>query len=224
MINARKDVGSIMTVDTQYLNDLNVEVNKKLKRFRFSAPDETGAEITYIATKQKIHWPGNIDSLNFRYQMQSLGIVERKVLRKGTQNYFRVVKRSGKLLRIDLFSAGRLDVIYLFHYEANKRYAFPFSQTGGFYPTYTQVQVYDNHSQIVENYMVRSLQIVHHTYTVKSSEHVDFRYINYVVGCQPQLIGIQAGYYKLGEHLTYVETYNNSNQIMGHLGFDRKEP
>ena len=214
----------MIAIDTNYLKGLNVEVNKKQKSFRFSAPDETGAEITYISTRGQIHWPGNIDSLNFRYQMQVHKTDEKRTLRKGTQNYFRIVRRGGNLLRIDLFSAGRLDIIYLFHYEANKRYAFPFSGTGGYYPTYTQVQVYDDHGQIVEDYKVRSNQIVHHTYTIKSTDHVDFRYINYVVGCQKPLIGIQEGYYVLGDCLTYKETYNNTNQIMGHLGFDKKEP
>ena len=213
----------MITIDTKYLKDLNVEVNKKQKSFRFSAPDETGAQITYISTRGQIHWPGNIDSLNFRYLMQVHKTDEKRTLRKGTQNYFRVVRRGGNLLRIDLFSAERLDIIYLFHYEGNKRYAFPFSGTGGYYPTYTQVQVYDDHGQIVEDYKVRSKQIVHHTYTIKSTDRVDFRYINYVVGSQEQLIGIQEGYYQLGDYLTYIETYSNSNQIWGHLGFDKKE-
>lgn len=204
----------MVVLDTRYLTKLNAETNKKYKRFHFSAPDETGAEITYISTKLKIYWPGNIGSLDFFHQMQTYKITERKTLRKGTKNYFRIVRRDETILRIDSFINGMLDVIYLFHYENNKRYAFPFSQTGRYCPTYIQVQIYDDNGQIVEDYMVRSKQIVYHQYAKQSESIVNFKCIYYGIGCADQLIGIQEGFYTLGENLTYTETYNNSDDIL----------
>ena len=196
------------TWDYSYLCSLIDEVNEKQAQYSFSPPDEEGTDISYIPSKLKLHWPGAIGSLHFRYEMEKHHICERRKLRKDAQNYFRIVRKEGKIIRIDTFVHGRLAVILLMHYEGNKRYAFPFSRTGGFYPSYTQVQVYDDAGEIAEDYMVRSRQIVHYRYTTGTADTVQEHFIIYFRRDQEPVNHKEVGHYTLGNPLTYTEDWH----------------
>lgn len=194
--------------DYSYLCSLIDEANEKQKQYPFSPPDEEGADISYIPSKLKLHWPGAIGSLHFRYEMEKYHICERRKLRKDAQNYFRIVRKAGKIVRIDTFVHGRLVVIFLMHYEGNKRYAFPFSRTGGFYPSYTQVQVYDDSGDIAEDYMVRSKQIVHYRYSKCAPNTVQEHLIIYFNRHQDPVNHKEVGHYTLGDSLIYTEEWH----------------
>ena len=194
--------------DRKYLESLIRDTEKKQKRFRYSPPDETDAAVSYISSKLKVHWAGSLGALHFRQELEKYSLNEKPRLRTNTQNYFRIVRKEGRLIRIDSFVHGRLDVILLMHYEDNRRYAFPFSRTGGFYPTYTQVQVYDDDGAVTEDYMVRSGQLVYHEYRKHSPDTVLHRMVYYTPGSSDPTFYKEEGIYTLGETLTYMETYN----------------
>ena len=196
-----------MDFDLEYLKDLLQETVALRKQFPFSEPDEDGCEITYLPTKLRIYWGGRIDSLYFRHEKEKCGVAEKPMIRKNCKHYFRIVRKDGKLLRIDTIINGRLDVIQLAHYEGDKRYCFPFSQTGGFYPTYVDVVRYEE-GEIVEDYMVENVQILHRAYRKTDNNTIEFREINYVPSGIDPVRSKEIGYFTLNPNLTYTSTYN----------------
>lgn len=192
--------------DLEYLKSLLAETRAKQEAFPFYFPDETDAEITYLPSKLRIYWPGRIDSPNFLWEMEKAGVSEKPKLRKGTQNYFRIVRKDGKLLRVDTVIKGRLDVIQIAHYEGDRRYCFPFSADGGFYPTSTDVLRFLE-GQVVEDYMVSSNQIVYRSYDHTQPQRIGCREINYVPTGKEPILSKSIGYFERADQLRYVETY-----------------
>lgn len=191
--------------DLDHLQQLLTETKEKQAAFPFCPPDETGCQITYLPSKLRIYWPGRIDSPNFLYEMEKAGVAERPKLRKGTQNYFRFVRKDGKLLRVDTFISGRLDVILLAHYDGDRRYCFPFSDEGGVYYTYVDVVRFRD-GRAVEDYMVRGSQIVYRAYDYSDPERIGYREINYVPTGNEPIICKSIGYFEQADKLRYVET------------------
>lgn len=192
--------------DLAYLAELVTETNFKREQFAFFEPNEEGAQITYLPSKQKLHWAGLIDTPEFRYEMDKYDVCEKPTLRKGSQNYFRFVRKDGKLLRIDSYVSGRIDNVLIVHYEGNRRYCFPFSKNGGYYPTYVQVVTFEN-GMVTESYKVRGIQIVHNAYRQLTDDTTQLRQINYAHGGMYPVICKSMGYYTLGDKMTYTETY-----------------
>lgn len=192
--------------DLSYLKFLLDETKAKQEVFPFRVPDETGCEITYLPSRLRIYWPGRIDSPNFLWEMEKAGVSEKSKLRKGTQNYFRIVRKDGKLLRVDTIIKGRLDVIEIAYYDGDRRFCFPFSNDGGFYPTSVDVIRYRD-GMIIEDYMVSSNQIVYRSYDYADPTRIGYREINYVpTGTEP-ILSKSIGYFERTDKLRYVETY-----------------
>ena len=192
--------------DLEYLKFLLEETRTKQEAFPFCLPDETGAEITYLPSKLRIYWPGRIDSPNFLWETEKVGVAEKPKLRKGTQNYFRIVRKDGKLLRVDTIIKGRLDVMQIAHYEDERRYCFPFSKDGGFYPTSTDVlRIQDG--RVVEDYMVNSNQIIYRCYDHSDPVKIGCREINYVPTGNEPILSKSIGYFERTDKLRYVETF-----------------
>ena len=192
--------------DLEYLKHLLEETNKKQEAFPFQIPDETGCDVSFIPSKLRIYWPGRIDTPYFRWEMEKAHISEKPKLSKVAKNYFRLVRKNGRLLRVDTYIGGRLDVIQIAHYDGDRRYCFPFSATGGFYPTYVDVvRFQDGHA--VETYMVRSNQILYRDFRYTDPSRIELREINYVpTGTEP-ILSKSVGYFEETNKLRYVETY-----------------
>ena len=192
--------------DLEYLQHLLTETNEKQHMFPFQIPDETGCEISYIPSKLRIYWPGCIDTPHFRWEMEKAHVSEKPRLSKATRNYFRLVRKDGRLLRADAYIHGKLDVIQIAHYDGDRRYCFPFSSTGGFYPTYVDVvRFQDGHA--VEAYMVRSNQILYRDFRRNGPSRIEFREINYVPTGKEPILCKSVGYFEGTDKLRYVETY-----------------
>ena len=189
-----------------YLKSLAKDTLKRHRKFKFSLPDETGTEISYIPSKRQIFFPGQIGGLYFRYQMEKYKSTETHKLRKGTKNYFRIVRQNGKIVRIDCFVDEKCDNILLMYYEDNRRYAFPFLENGTICEGYIQVQEYNDQNQVVSEYLIRPRQVIYYAYWQSSEQIVQQRCIFYgpkIKDLEESTIG---GYYVLGNQLTYVET------------------
>lgn len=193
-------------VSTSYLKSLLKDTLKRQRKFSFSLPDETGAEISYIPSKKKIFWPGLIGGLNFRYQMEKCNSAETTNLRKGTKNYFRIVRKDGNIIRIDCFYDEKCDTILLLHYEGNKRFAFPYLENGEISQSYIQVQEYNDQNEVVREFLVRSRQVVCYEYWQTNTNIVQQRCIFYGPKTKDLEQNTIGGYYILDDHLSYIET------------------
>lgn len=191
--------------DLAYLRSLLEETKAKRNQFAFFEPDEEGSEVTYLPSKLRIYWAGRIDSPYFQYEMEKCGVKESPKLRKNTQNYFRIVRKDGRLLRIDSFVKGRLTDILIIHYEGNQRYAFPFRSSGAASPTHTQVVTFQN-GYVTEDYMVGNVQIVYRSYQTSDDGRINYHKINYIPTGDYPINGISAGYFSPGEKMVYTET------------------
>lgn len=201
--------GGITMIDfnLEFLRAFLAETNLRRSEFTFREPDEVGADITYIPSKLRIYWPGRIDSPSFRHEMEKCGVKETPKLRKGTQNYFRVLRREGKVLRVDSYLKGQLVGIELFHYEGNQRYSFPFINHTIPSPSYMCVLTFQD-GAVTEEYMSSGSQIVHTTYHNANDGRIEFRKINYIPTGMYPINGIRIGYYLPQEKMSKTETYH----------------
>ena len=192
--------------DFKYLRSLIAEASKKRAVFSFSMPDETDAEISYLPSKLRLYWPGNIDCLHFRYEAEKYNAYERSKLRKNTRNYHRIVRKNGRILRIDSYVEGILNIINLMHYEDNRRYSFSYNPVAPGVPAATVVVTYQN-GHIVESYTVNhDWQIIHRTYSANNDGTIQYSYINYLPSGNPSVSGTEEGFFTLGEKLSYTQT------------------
>ena len=122
---------------------------------------------------------GFCEGIPFAYERQKLKSKEQLKLRKGTQNYIRLVRRDGKLLRVDKYVHGSLDVVHLAEYHDGVRYLFPFLEGGGFYPTYTYVTHWDNDRPCMELW-VEGGQIIRWIYDYCEDGSIAVPYVNAV--------------------------------------------
>jgi hypothetical protein len=184
---------------------------KRHRKFKFSLPDETGTEISYIPSKRQIFFPGQIGGLYFRYQMEKYKSTETHKLRKGTKNYFRIVRQNGKIVRIDCFVDEKCDTILLLHYEGNKRFAFPYLENGEISQSYIQVQEYNDQNEVVNEILIRSRAVTYYTYWQTDAHIMQQRCIFYGPKTKDLEQNTIGGYYILDDHLSYIETLRPEN-------------
>jgi len=118
-------------------------------------------------------------------------------------NYRKIYRKSGHIIRVDNYVNGRIDVIFLAYYSDNKRFLFPFSASGGFYPTSTYVTHYLN-NDIDEEYAVEEYQIVYERYQVLDENRCQYDCINYVPNGTYPILGIENGVFTLKPELAYT--------------------
>lgn len=192
--------------DTRYLKFLLKDARKKQKNFSFSAPEETDAEIRYITAKPNVCFPGLLGGLYFRYLMESSGTEEKARISNNAKNYYRIVRKSGRILRVDSYLHGTCDGILLMHYEENKRYAFPFLPTGEASQNYIQVQSHNGAGEMMEDYMVRANQLVYHAYHPCPDGSVQHCQVFFARKGLTSSLYAQEGLYTFGQQVTYTET------------------
>ena len=152
------------------------DVVEKQNSFSFKSLNLKDAEVYYLPTKGH-SWVGVMSGLFDDYQMQKYKLHEKNKLRKGTQNYLRIIKRNGLVDRIESFRSGTIDVVYLAYYEDNIRYLFPFSETGFIYPTYICVSVWEG-NEVIEAFLVNDVQIVLQQYNKLNDYETEIVYLN----------------------------------------------
>ena len=184
-----------------YLRSLISEADQKRRELSLSEPDETGAQITFLPFKLKFYWPGCIGSPYYQWKAHIYQLKESAKLRKGTQHYHRIVRRDGKVIRIDRFVHHQLAGVLLMHYEGNKRYAFSYPSSPSTAGNQTEVVVFhDGH--IAEDYMIHGSQIVYRKYTHIAGETYTYHDINYIPTSQLPLNWIRIGTITTGENST----------------------
>ncbi len=189
-----------MDFDMEYLRQLLAETNRlrKTTAYRNLAPDQ--CRISYIPTKNKFG-VGMLRGLRMQYDCAKYKLTEKDSLRKGSKTYAKIFRKDGKILQVESYQNGRLDVIFQSLEADGRQYFFPFSDTGGFYPTYTYVTTPSGDP--AEEYYAEGNQIVYERYSPMDTNHVRYSSINYVpTGIHP-ILAQERGLFTLLPELSY---------------------
>ena len=99
-----------MDFDMNELRRRKDEINMHSAQAKWNPPDETGCTITYLRVHPGTLGNGLSEGICFVYDCQKRKAKEHPKLRKGTKHYIRLVRRDGKLLRVDKYTDGEIDV------------------------------------------------------------------------------------------------------------------
>ena len=194
--------------DYSYLDALINEVKELRRKTSFIEIDTSKCGISYMPTKKTSFIGYKQGYSDYLIKIQK-GIKETEKIRSTTKDYLKLIKNEdGELIQIEHHNHGKLDCLFQVHWIEGARYLFPYSDGGGFYPTYTYVTKYEDNC-VVEEYMVDGSQIVHETYTKNSSGQIEYNYINYVSGGKYPVLEERKGKFYLNP-LTYVEKFRDS--------------
>ncbi|HAJ97759.1 MAG TPA: hypothetical protein DCO72_08490 [Ruminococcus sp.] len=191
-----------MDFNFEYLQELLQEVNNLYKTFKYFDVDENDCEITYIANKNYTRI-GTQQGLWKQYDCQRYHFKEKIRIRKGSKYYCKIYRKKGKIIRVDSYVAGRVDVVFLAYYSGNKRFLFPFSLDGSFYPVYSYVTHF-NGNEIDEEYFADSVQIVYEHYQRLDKNHYEYDCINYVPKGTYPILSVASGIFTLKPELQYT--------------------
>ena len=200
-----KSINDISLTSLQQIID---DVEDKRKNVSFTPLTLNDAEISFMPTKGH-HFIGLDDGPWDCYQRDKYNLSIKQKLHVNTKNYLRIIKKDGKVERIESYGNGRLDVVFLAYYEGDKRFLFPFTANGSRYPTHTYVSVYKD-GQITEVYHIDSSQIILQQYQQLNEQETDIVIINAVpTGKVPLLMHlygklIKKEHIKLAVHTSYV--------------------
>lgn len=162
-----------------YLQSLMEDADRKRSEITLSNPTEVDTQITYLPFKLKLYWPGCIDSPYYHWKAHTYQLKESKSLRKGTLHYHRILRKDGKILKIETYVHSILDSALLMYYEENKRYAFSHPNARSSCANLTQVLTYED-GHVTEDYMIRGNQIVYRQYVHMDGEKYQYYDINYI--------------------------------------------
>ena len=165
-------------IDYEYLKKLIAEYGVIKDKVSFLDVTDSDFEISFIARKDDIRI-SILNGLHAVYERKKYKLNEKPSIRKGSKKYLKFYKKDNRLVRIDSYSNGRIDVIFIAHYEDDKVMLYPFSELGGFYPTYAYVTKYENGS-VTEEYSVVDSQIVYEKDLYDESDKVGYMSVNYV--------------------------------------------
>lgn len=188
-----------------YLKKLLKEVNEIREKEKYTDISENDYdEISFIANKKRTEF-GLLCGLMRQFEAKELGVTEKNSIRQGTKFYYKIFKKEGKIVRIESFINGKIDVVFVAHYIKNRRFMFPFLDGGGFYPTYSYVSCFDG-NEIKEEYMVENGQIVYECYSRIDKNNYGYDFINYIPNGTPQVLSMAKGRFVLKPELEYYQT------------------
>ena len=191
-----------MDISFEYLQDLLQEINTLRDTISFHELNDTDYdEITYIPNKNDTRI-GVQQGYRQKLACQKHRLKEKDTIRKDCKNYSKIYKNGGKVIRVESYVKGRIDVIFIAHYTAGKRFLFPFSSSGGYYPTYSYVTHYNN-GDVDEEYSASKTQIVYERYTPQDDNTVGYDYINYVPNGTEPVLSRASGIIVLTPELRY---------------------
>ncbi len=165
---------------------------------------ENGYDRFYLSAKD-IPFVGYFQGYFAQVQRKKHKIKESDKLRSNCKNYLEIYRDDTELIQIVNYCKGRIDCIHQCYHVDDKTYLIPFSREGGFYPTYTYVDVYDG-LELIEEYAISGNQIIFDKYKRMDENQMEFARINYVVGGKVPILEERRGII-IVETLDYKETY-----------------
>lgn len=191
-----------MDFDFEYLKHLIRETMEKRALFKYFDVNENDCQISYIPNRNKLGI-GLQQGLRCQIDCKRYKLQEKSKIRKGCNYYSKIYRKSGHIVRVDCYVEGRIDDIFLAYYSDGKRFMFPFSAGGGFYPTYTYVTHYQN-NDIDEEYAIEGNQIVYERYQMTDENHCQYDCINYVPNGTHPILAKESGIFTLKPELEYI--------------------
>ncbi len=189
-----------MDFDFKYLKQIITQTNALREEFTYREIIPEECDITYISTKKKTD-TGLLNGLRIKHFCEQNKLTERSSIRSNATAYEKIYRQSGRIVRVDSYISGRIDVIFLTLYKDNVCYFFPFSSDGDFYPTYTYVS--RNSDELIEEYAVNKGQIVYELYKRVDSKTYAYKSINYVPNGMQPILAQMCGKYTLSPQLQY---------------------
>lgn len=194
--------------DHELLRQLIDEVNHLREQTTFYPLDTENRVISYMPTK-KTSFVGLKQGYSDLLVQSQKGMKESDRLRSSVKDYLRFVRNAeGELLQIERFNKGRMDCLFQAHRLGETRYLFPFSSSGGFYPTYVYATRYEA-GRVAEEYMVNGRQIIYEAYDYASENSVEYTLVNHVAGGNNPVRERRKGIFRL-DPLAYEETLSES--------------
>ena len=191
-----------MDISFDYLQALLTEVNALRENFPYRELNENDYDaVIYIANKNDTRI-GVQQGLRQVLACQKHHFRETERIRANSKNYCKLYKKQGKTVRVESFVKGRLDVVFLAHYTEDKRFLFPFSEAGGFYPTYTYVTHFSG-DLVDEEYYADGHQIVYERYHYHDDQTAGYDFINYVPAGTAPVLSRASGVFILKPELQY---------------------
>ena len=195
-----------MVPEFTYLQKLIYEVNGKREGFCYIEIDETDTEISFLANRNQLSL-GMKSGLSNTLELQKYHVREQEKLRSNCKSYLRIVRKDGKILKIERYTNQKMSSVYLAYYERNVRYLFPFYESKAPASLYAYATHFTEDGSVAEEYMTeRSSQIIYECYTREEDGHVSYTYINYVPNGKYPVLGREAGCFTIEEPLVYVQT------------------
>ncbi len=180
----------------EYLKNLIIKTQKKFNDFVCDFSDTQTADVTYVCTKKR-NLMGMKSGIAGLAEMKTYNVKESQSISPNCKYYNKFYKENGKVKRIDCIVGGHneIDVVYIAHYDGNRRYLFPYFENHekavGYYVIVTE---YDGEN-IIEEYISNDSQIVYEQYDFSNRNKVGYYCTNYVPNGTFSTLGESEGEY-----------------------------
>lgn len=124
-------------------------------------------------------------------------ICEKDNISSAAKNYYKLLYKNGRLIKVESFINGKADHIYLCYYEKNLRVLKPFTTDGGFYPAYTLITAY-NKNVVESEVMIADAQIVYEVY--RYGKYIEYEYANVVPNDKYKVMAYAKGRFDDGKY------------------------
>lgn len=187
----------------EYLKNLIIETQKAFNDFVCDFSNAKTDDVTYVCTKKR-NLLGMRSGIAGLAEMKAYNVKESQSIRQNCKYYNKFYKENGKVKRIDCIVGeyNEIDVVYIAHYDGNRRYLFPYfenyEKAVGYYAIVTE---YDGEN-VIEEYMSNDSQIVYEQYVFANRSNVGYYCINYVPNGTFSILGESEGEYN-AESLEY---------------------
>ena len=109
-----------MDIDFEYLQQLLKEVNEFRENFKYTEISVSDYdEISYIANKNDTRI-GVQQGLRQVLECNRRKLREKKSIRKVTLNFCKLYKKEDKLVRVESYVKGRIDVVFIAYYKEGR--------------------------------------------------------------------------------------------------------
>lgn len=197
-----------MDISFEYLQKLLQEVSELREMIKYHELNEDDYdEISYIANKNDTTI-GVQEGLSRELSCIRYKLKEKGSIRKDCKYYCKLYKKDGKTVRVESYVKGRIDVVFTAYYSDSRRFLFPFSANGSFYPTYSYVTHYNN-GVVDEEYHVNGVQIVYERY-ISKGDSVEYDCINYVPNGTYPVLSRANGVFVRSPELQYRSNCNST--------------
>lgn len=210
------------------LTELLQQAPQLLSGHVYSQPSEQDADVSYLRNGSQLHSLGFLDTPEFQHSLTRCGfsgIHEQKKRPAGPFQYHRILRKDGKVLRVDTYQLGKLTSTKLFQYRDNTRYCFTYFAGSTSCREILEAVVYDG-ERIAEEYRIEHGNISWRSYSPEENGSIHSQYLQYHSSRFPSLRLHSQGEYMTKHAVRYRETFlwmysDGKDPGVNKLGFHR---